>query len=633
MAQYNILHVEDTKSDADLIKRQLQKASIVAEYLLVETAVDYRQAIRSFNADIILCDHTLPNFNSKIAYEIYREQKLDIPFILVTGTVSEEFAVEMMTAGIDDYLLKTNLQRLPMAIQQAVLKKATERKIKAVQLELQQSETQLRTIFENSAVGLVLLNMQGDIIQLNNLAHYYLSLSFGKAFNTHYNLLRSKALYNENFSEKFETVMSGNTVQYESFYPREFTGGITFSISINPIYDAANTVVGCCMTIEDITERKREEQHLKLLESVITHTNDAVMITDNGGANNHERKMVYVNEATSKMTGYTAAELIGKSPNILQGAKSNKQELKRMSEAMNKLEPCEITVINYRKNGEEYWVNFSVSPVADEKGIFTHWIIIERDVTESKNIEIQLNQLNENLLDQSKKLAISNEDLEHFAFIASHDLQEPLRMVTSFLTLLEKKYEAVLDNTAKQYIHFAVDGANRMRQIIMDLLQFSRIGKDAENPEMIDVNNLVDEIKLLYSKEITDKNATIKVDTLPQLYAHISPARQVFQNLISNALKYSSKKTAVEINISAKDLGTSWQFAVADNGIGISKEYFDKIFIIFQRLHSLSDYPGTGLGLAVTKKIIGNMGGKIWVESEEGKGSTFYFTLPKEMLV
>jgi PAS domain S-box-containing protein len=558
---------------------------------------------------------------------------LDIPFILVTGTVSEEFAVEMLQAGIDDYLLKTNLQRLPTAIKQAYSKRENERQLNLVQLELQQSETQLRTIFENSAVGLALLTMQGNIIQLNNLAHYYLTLSFGKSFKINYNLLNNKALVNEHFKEKFEQVLSGKTVQYESFYPREFTAGIYFSISINPILDETHTVSGCCMTIEDITERKKADQHLKLLESVITHTNDALMITDTGKNELCGYKIIYVNEALSKMTGYSIEEIIGKSPKIFQGPLSDVNELKRLSEAMKRLENCECTIINYKKNGDTFWNNFSVSPVADENGLFTHYIAIERDVTESKLHENQLIALNENLQKQTKMLAASNEDLEQFAYIASHDLQEPLRMVSSFLNLLEIKYEPVLDENGKTYIRFAVDGAKRMRQLILDLLQFSRIGKESENTETIDINQLIDEIKQLYSKEISEKNASIVVNKLPQIHARISPVRQVFQNLISNALKYSIQKIPVVISININDLGSDWQFSIADNGIGINKDYFDKIFIIFQRLHSKSDIPGTGLGLAITKKIIGKMGGKIWVTSQEGKGSTFYFTVPKEIAV
>ena len=252
-----------------------------------------------------------------------------------------------------------------------------------------------------------------------------------------------------------------------------------------------------------------------------------------------------------------------------------------------------------------------------------------QDITDRKLYEIRLNELNEKSNKHAKELAISNAELEQFAYVASHDLQEPLRMVTSFLTQLEKKYGTIIDDRGKQYIEFAVDGAKRMRQIILDLLEFSRVGKTEGEHDMIDLNDLVDEIKILCRKQIQDKRAVIISDSLPQVPGYRSPLRQVFQNLIGNALKFVAKDREAQININCIEFNDHWQFAVRDNGIGIDKDYFDKIFIIFQRLHNKSEFPGTGMGLAVTKKIIENGGGRIWVESEEGKGSTFYFTIKK----
>lgn len=253
-----------------------------------------------------------------------------------------------------------------------------------------------------------------------------------------------------------------------------------------------------------------------------------------------------------------------------------------------------------------------------------------KDVTESKLSEIRLKELNENIQIHAKELAVSNAELEQFAYVASHDLQEPLRMVTSFLTLLEKKYGHIIDDKGKKYIGFAVDGAKRMRQIILDLLEFSRVGKTEDKLEDIDLNELVREIQILFRKQIGEKSAVIGVGELPVLKTYKAPVRQVFQNLVSNALKYTREYTSSQIQITARELKTHWQFTVSDNGIGIGEEYFDKIFILFQRLHNKDEFSGTGMGLALTKKIIENLGGKIWVESKEGKGSTFYFTLLKQ---
>ena len=242
---------------------------------------------------------------------------------------------------------------------------------------------------------------------------------------------------------------------------------------------------------------------------------------------------------------------------------------------------------------------------------------------------IMLSKLNENLRQQAKELAFSNSELEQFAYVASHDLQEPLRMITGFLNLIEKRYSDVIDNKGKQYIYYAVDGAVRMRQIISDLLEFSRIGRTEDKLEKVNFQSVVTDIIKLYKNRIEEQHANIIFNNLPTLQTFKAPIRQVFQNLIANGLKYQAADNKPLINVSSKEFDDQWLLSVQDNGIGINPEHFDKIFIIFQRLHNREKYEGTGLGLAVTRKIIENLGGKIWVESEEGKGSVFHFTLPK----
>jgi len=271
----------------------------------------------------------------------------------------------------------------------------------------------------------------------------------------------------------------------------------------------------------------------------------------------------------------------------------------------------------------EQWYEISAYPSAQGLSVYL------KDISDRKASEIRLTTLNESLSKQTKELAISNAELEQFAYVASHDLQEPVRMVTSFLTQLEKKYGDTIDNKGKQYIYFAVDGAKRMRQIILDLLEFSRVGRTVNKKEAIDLNELVDEVEGLHRKQIDESGATIDVAPLPTLMSYRAPIRQVFQNLISNGLKYQPPGNHPVVRIAFGETDTHWEFSVSDNGIGIDSEYFDRIFIIFQRLHNKDEYTGTGMGLAVTRKIIETLGGRIWVDSEPGKGSTFSFTISK----
>lgn len=258
----------------------------------------------------------------------------------------------------------------------------------------------------------------------------------------------------------------------------------------------------------------------------------------------------------------------------------------------------------------------------DESGKALRMIGSTEDVSKLKENERQLKK-------RAEELAVSNLELEQFAFVASHDLQEPLRMITSFLTQLDRKYQLVLDEKAKQYIYFAVDGAKRMRQIILDLLEYSRVGRSESIQEEINMNELLGEVTLLLQKKIREKQASIRIDPLPVICSYRSPVRQVFQNLVSNALKYSKKEELPNIHVGVTDQPGFWQFFVADNGIGIHPDYFEKVFILFQRLHASSEYSGTGLGLTISKKITESLGGKIWLESVEGQGTTFYVQIPK----
>lgn len=248
---------------------------------------------------------------------------------------------------------------------------------------------------------------------------------------------------------------------------------------------------------------------------------------------------------------------------------------------------------------------------------------------ERKHNADMMYRLNQELEAKAKELSLSNIELEQFAYVASHDLQEPLRTVTSFLALLEKKYNNLIDDKGKQYIAYTIDGARRMRRIINDLLEFSRVGRAEDKLESVNLNEIMKEITSLYQQQITEEKAHVVYDELPVLYTFKAPLRQVFQNLVANALKYKRPGTIPLINITCANTENYWQFSVTDNGIGINNENIDEIFIIFKRLHDNNTYKGTGIGLAITKKILENIGGKIWVESEEGKGSTFIFTLPQ----
>jgi light-regulated signal transduction histidine kinase (bacteriophytochrome) len=245
-----------------------------------------------------------------------------------------------------------------------------------------------------------------------------------------------------------------------------------------------------------------------------------------------------------------------------------------------------------------------------------------REITDRKKAE-------EVLKEKTEELARSNRELEAFAYVASHDLQEPLRMVTNFVQLLAKRYKGKLDSNADDFINFAVDGAMRMWNLINDLLAYSRVGTRGHPFEPINCETILQEALDNLKVAMEESGAVVTHDSLPTVTADSSQLGQLFQNLIGNAIKFRGNERP-RIHVSANRNGNGWTFSVRDNGIGIAPEYTERIFIIFQRLHGRQQYPGTGIGLAICKKIVERHGGRIWVESTPEKGATFYFTLPKE---
>lgn len=227
------------------------------------------------------------------------------------------------------------------------------------------------------------------------------------------------------------------------------------------------------------------------------------------------------------------------------------------------------------------------------------------------------------------ELELANEELEQFAFITSHDLQEPLRMITSFLDQLKRKYGEQLDDRAHQYIHFAVDGAKRMKKVILDLLEFSRAGRVTEPHQEVDLMEIMEDYLALRKKIIQEKSASVNFDYLPKVKGYKVPLTQTLHCLLDNALKYSREEAPPVVDIRVKETGGFWEFSISDNGIGIDRDFFQKIFVIFQRLHNRNEHDGTGIGLALVKKQVESWGGKVWLESTIGSGTTFYFTLKK----
>ena len=267
------------------------------------------------------------------------------------------------------------------------------------------------------------------------------------------------------------------------------------------------------------------------------------------------------------------------------------------------------------------WISLSGEPLFDEAGAFVGYRGVGSDITERKQAEIALREAHE-------ELKRSNAELEQFAYVASHDLQEPLRMVSSYTQLLLRRFGERFDGDSREFMGYIVDGAARMKQLIEDLLAYSRVGTKGKEFREVAVEDSLRRAVSNLRAAIEEAGAAVTWDALPTVMADDTQLAQLFQNLIGNALKFRSASVPrIHVFVSRQDSG--WHFMVRDNGIGIEPQYFERIFMVFQRLHNKGEYPGTGIGLAICKKVVERHGGRIWVESRPGDGSAFHFTLPK----
>jgi PAS domain S-box-containing protein len=311
------------------------------------------------------------------------------------------------------------------------------------------------------------------------------------------------------------------------------------------------------------------------------------------------------------------------------------------------------------RDGTETPIEDSAAPIKDDKGHITGVVLVFRDISERKQAEealrrahgelerrvqertaelseanaelkreiIQGQRLEGALAHNVAELARSNADLEQFATVAAHDLQEPLRMVTSYMQLLARRYRGKLDSDADTFIDFAVEGASRMQALIRDLLTYARLGTQGRPFDPTDCNTVIAQALGNLQRAVEESGARVTCDPMPTVTADASQLQQLFQNLLGNAIKFRSEQPP-EVSVKADRHGPEWVFSVRDNGIGIHPHYAARVFVVFQRLHSRAEYPGTGIGLAICKKIVERHGGRIWVESQPGAGATFYFTIP-----
>ena len=379
---------------------------------------------------------------------------------------------------------------------------------------------------------------------------------------------------------------------------------------------------GVVSTIGDITKQRHAELALSASEALYRQTFElataGIAHVDLSG------RFMKVNRRLCEILGYGEQELIGRPvKEISHPEDRNLTDSQRMRVRSGEKQSVRFEKRYLRKSGAIVWVDLSVALACDASGVPQYEIALFDDITERKKAEAALREAHE-------ELKRSNAELEQFAYVASHDLQEPLRMVSSYTQLLMRRYGDKLDGDAREFTAFIVDGATRMKQLIEDLLAYSRVGTRDKNFKPVDAGSSLGRALTNLRAAIQDSGATVTHDPLPTIPCDEVQVAQLFQNLIGNALKFRKPDAAPAVHVGAADQGAEWEFMVRDNGIGIEPQYFQRIFMVFQRLHDKGEYPGTGIGLAIVKKVVERHGGRIWVQSQPGAGTTFHFTMPKE---
>lgn len=512
-------------------------------------------------------------------------------------------AMELTTAVEDRYeLLQINTR-----LKEEIAKR------EEVEEALRESEEKFRTIVHTASEGIWILDRKNATTFVNNtlaeMLGYRLEEIKEKSFFDFLNTEGQRIIETHiqlkmpDIGEKHYLKMRHKSGDY-----------IWTSVALKPLYEKKNKFVGTMVLVTNVTERKQAEIQIRKLSSAVEQSASIIIITDIKG------RIEYVNSKFCEVTGFDKDDVLGKNPRILRGDKTTAVDYKELWQTIAAGREWRGELHNKKKDNTYYWVYATISPIKNSEGAITHYLGVQEDITERKAAELELKRY-------SQELERSNRELQQFAYVASHDLQEPLRMISSYMTLLKRRYEGQLGGDADDFINFAVDGAKRMKQLINDLLQYSRVGTHKKPFTFIDLNDILNQVLLNLQVCLQENDARVTHDPLPQIMADDIQLTQLFQNLISNALKFR-KKEPPNIHIGSSRKNGLWQFSVKDNGIGIEAEFASRIFIIFQRLHRMADYPGTGIGLAICKKIVERHGGEIWVESVPGEGSTFHFTIP-----
>jgi two-component system sensor kinase FixL len=485
-----------------------------------------------------------------------------------------------------------------------------------------EAEERMRSVVNHVVDGIISIDERGTVTTFNPAAERIFSYSAIEVIGQNIKLLMPEPFHSQHDGYIANYLLTGHAKIIG--IGREVIGrrkeGSTFPMDLAISVFRIGEERYFTGIVRDITKRKRAEEELReageRMRSIVDHVIDGIITIDEHGT------VESLNPAAQRLFGYPATEVIGRNVKLLMPEPFHGEHDGYLANYVQtgkaKIIGIGREVVGRRKDGSTFPMDLAVSAFHLEQRRFFTGIV--RDISDRKRAE-------SNLLNTAEELARSNLDLEQFAYVASHDLQEPLRAVAGCVQVLQKRYQGQLDGRADELIAHTVAGVSRMQALIDDLLSYSRVSTRGGAFETCDCEGVLEQAGANLEVALKESGTVLTHDALPTVMADAAQLTHLFQNLISNAIKFRNPEPP-KIHVAVRSEDDLWVFSVTDNGIGMQPEYFERIFIIFQRLHTRNEYPGTGIGLAICKKIVERHGGRIWVDSEPGRGSTFHFTIP-----
>lgn len=494
---------------------------------------------------------------------------------------------------------------------------------KQAELRQRSMENRLATTLENISDAFFLLNHDWNFMFVNGRAESLLKRGRAKLLGQNFRQLFPEAVGTLFEHQCLQAVQKKTTSRFEDYFE---SLDAWFDVNAHP------TEEGLAVYFQDITAKRRTAEQLRLLQTAVSHLNDVVMIADARPVDGSGLNIVFVNDAFERQTGYRQEEVMGKSPGILHGAPAQHTELDRIRAALKKRESVRAELVKYTKAGAAYWVELEIVPIADAGGSLTHFVAIERDITERKQAEDQILQLNAELEDRverrTRQLEAANRELEAFSYSVSHDLRSPLNTINGFGQLLLKSNGSNLDDKGQHCLRRIRAGAQQMGDLIDGLLSLAKLSRDPLLLEWVDISRIARRVEQECREHEPERQVQVQVQDEMLVQGDAALLSVVVQNLLGNAWKYSARQDAARIDIGSEvEADGQTVYFVRDNGAGFDMAYADKLFGAFQRLHSPVDFAGTGVGLANVKRVVERHGGRVWAEARLNEGATFYFTL------